>query len=44
MPSVIVEADDDAAFTESLFVVIAECEERKASSVPRVVSVNTDYS
>jgi hypothetical protein len=44
MPSVIVEADNDAAFAESSFVVITECEERKASSIPRVVFVDVDYT
>jgi hypothetical protein len=43
MPSVVIEANDDAAFVESLFVVIAKCEEREASSVPGVVSVDADY-
>jgi hypothetical protein len=44
MPGVVIKANDDAAFAESLFVVIAECEERKASSVPGVVSVDADYT
>jgi hypothetical protein len=44
MPSVVIETDDDAALVKSLFVVVAECEERKVSSVPGVVFVDTDYA
>jgi hypothetical protein len=44
MPSVIVEADNDAVSIELLFVVIAECKERKVSSVPGIVSVDVDYT
>jgi hypothetical protein len=44
MPGVVIDADDDAVPIESLFVVVAECKERKVSSVPRVVFVDADYT
>jgi hypothetical protein len=44
MPSVIVEADDNAVSIEPLFVVIAKCKERKVSSVPGIVSIDADYT
>jgi hypothetical protein len=44
MPGVVVEADDNAVSIESLFVVVAECKERKVSSVPGVVFVDADYT
>jgi hypothetical protein len=43
MPSVIIDADNDAAFCESSLVIVAECKERKVSPVPRVISIDVDH-
>jgi hypothetical protein len=44
MPGVVVKADYSAAFREFSLVVIAECEERESSLVPRVGVVDADHA
>jgi hypothetical protein len=44
VPGVVIEADDDAPFGESLLVVVTKCKECESFLVLSIVLVDVDYS